>query len=120
MKNQNIQKGKIGEAKAVNYLQNLGYKIIQTNFRCVHGEIDIIAEDQGVLVFAEVKSRKNADFGFPSEAVGFKKRQAIAKAAIAYIKQKNLFNKPMRFDVVEIIGDCIRLIKDAFTTDVWY
>jgi putative endonuclease len=116
----NIQKGKIGEAKAISYLQSLGYIIIQTNFRCAFGEIDIIAEDSGVLAFLEVKSRKNTDFGYPSEAVNYKKRQAIAKTAITYIKQKNLFNKPTRFDVVEILGDSIRVIKDAFTSYIRY
>ncbi|HEY8418972.1 MAG TPA: YraN family protein [Clostridia bacterium] len=116
----NVHKGKIGEAKAINYLQSLGYNIIQTNYRCAFGEIDIIAEDSGVLVFLEVKSRKNTDFGYPSEAVNYKKQHSIAKTAVTYIKQKNLFNKPMRFDVVEIIGDSIRVIKDAFTSDIWY
>ncbi|HEY8443253.1 MAG TPA: YraN family protein [Clostridia bacterium] len=120
MKNQTVQKGKIGEAKAINYLQSLGYEIVQTNFRCSFGEIDIIADDGGVLVFVEVKSRKNTDFGYPSEAVGRKKQLSIAKAAVTYIKQKNLFNKPTRFDVVEILGESIRVIKDAFTTNLWY
>lgn len=120
MKKQNLQKGKIGEAKAINYLKKLGYTIIQTNFRCSFGEIDIIAQDQGVLVFLEVKSRKNLAFGYPSEAIGYKKQLNISKAAITYIKQNNLFNTPMRFDVVEILGDDIKLIKDAFSSNIRY
>lgn len=120
MKEQNTQKGKIGEARAVYYLKKAGYKIINTNYRCSVGEIDIIAIDGNVLVFLEVKSRKNTDFGNPAEAVNYKKQQHIAKTAITYIKQNNLFDSPVRFDVVEIIDDDINLIKDAFGTDIWY
>ena len=120
MKEQNAQKGRIGEARAEHYLKKLGYKILKTNYRCTAGEIDIIAADGNVLVFFEVKSRKNIDFGNPSEAVNYKKQQHIAKTAITYIKQNNLFSLPVRFDVVEIINDDIKLIKDAFQTDIWY
>lgn len=120
MKEQNVKKGRIGEAKAEHFLKKSGYKVIQTNYRCSTGEIDIIATEGNVLVFLEVKSRKNTEYGNPSEAVGYKKQQHIAKTAITYIKQNNLFSRPVRFDVVEIIDDDIRLIKDAFTTDIWY
>ncbi|HHW89614.1 MAG TPA: YraN family protein [Clostridiales bacterium] len=120
MKKQNLQKGKIGEAKAVYHLKKTGYTIIQTNFRCSIGEIDIIAQDNGVLAFVEVKSRKDTAYGYPSEAIGYKKRQNIAKVAITYIKQNNLFDMPVRFDVVEIIGDEINLIKDAFSSNIRY
>ena len=120
MKKQNIQKGRIGESKAIYHLKKTGYTIIQINFRCSLGEIDIIAQDNGVLAFVEVKSRKDTAFVLPSEAIGYKKRQNIAKAAITYIKQNNLFDLPMRFDVVEIIGDEVKLIKDAFSSNIRY
>ena len=120
MKQQNTQKGRIGEARAEYFLKQSGYKIITTNYRCSAGEIDIIAVENNILVFLEVKSRRNLDYGNPSEAVNYKKQHHIATSAITYIKQNNLFNLPVRFDVVEIIGDDIKLIKGAFETDVWY
>ncbi|HEY8390450.1 MAG TPA: YraN family protein [Clostridia bacterium] len=120
MSEQNVQKGRIGEARAEAYLKKIGYKILKTNYRCSSGEIDIIALDGKTLVFLEVKSRANTAYGSPSEAVNYKKQQHIAKAAVTYIKQNNLFDMPARFDVIEIIDDDIRLIKNAFLSDVWY
>ncbi len=112
-------KGRQGEDLAVQHLTQQGYCIIQQNYRVSCGEIDIIARDKGVLVFVEVKTRTGSDFGTPAEAVTYRKRQQISKAALVYLQQKRLFGAAARFDVVAILLDHglepqIELIKNAF------
>ena len=67
--------GRAGEVKAVDFLKKKGFKILKTNYKTALGEIDIIAEDDGVVVFIEVKTRTDDSFGVPSEAVNYKKQQ---------------------------------------------
>lgn len=110
----NKDKGNIGENIAKNYLIGQGYKIVKTNFHNPIGEIDIIAYDNDSLVFIEVKYRKTATFGLPREAVNSTKQNKIRLVATSYIKSHRLFNKPCRFDIVEILGDTVTLIKNAF------
>src|SRR5690348_10664811 len=98
------QIGNSGEEEAVNYLQKNGYKIIQKNYRCKIGEIDIIAKDSDYLVFIEVKSRKDNQYGAPGEAVNYFKQQKIIKVAQYYLMTKGI-DPNVRFDVVEIIGE---------------
>lgn len=82
---------------------------------CRHGEIDIIAEDNGYIVFIEVKYRKNGLFGNPLEAVNSVKRNHITKAALDYlVKTFGTEEIPCRFDVVTFNGNNASLIKDAF------
>ena len=106
--------GNITEKIAQNYLIEQGYKIVNTNYKNKIGEIDIIAKDSDVLVFVEVKYRKNTNFGLPREAVNFEKQRKIRMVAMSYINKYNLHNNLCRFDVVEILGDEITLIKDCF------
>ncbi|HLE18234.1 MAG TPA: YraN family protein, partial [Syntrophales bacterium] len=68
-----IRTGKAGEETAVRHLQKLGYRILERNYRCPVGEIDIVAKDKNTIVFVEVKSRKTEEFGDPELAVGAKK-----------------------------------------------
>lgn len=113
-KKYNTIKGNISESVAVGYLKNCGYKNIITNFKCNIGEIDIIAREDNVLVFVEVKYRKNNIFGMPREAVNYQKQQKIRRVALSYMKKHGLMDSPCRFDVLEILGDQITLIKDCF------
>jgi len=106
--------GAIGEDIAKNYLKENGYKIIEYNFRNKIGEIDIIAYDKDILVFVEVKYRKNNIFGLPREAVDYNKQRKIRLVATSYINKSKLHNKVCRFDVLEILGDKITLIKGCF------
>ena len=113
--------GKIGEEIAVRYLRFRGYSILQTNFRCRLGEIDIIGEDGEYIVFVEVKTRTSLLYGYPIESISNKKKNSIIKVAQTYVSFKNLINRNLRFDVVEVIVDNskdgkkqIRLIKNAF------
>lgn len=101
----NQELGKIGEELAAKYLAQNKYKIIQRNFRCKLGEIDIIAYDlrNKELVFFEVKTRSNFKYGRPSEAVTKMKKKHIVKAAEYYYNYKSQRNKAIRFDVIEIV-----------------
>jgi len=115
----NIIFGRNGEKRAALYLKKNGYKIIETNYKTPISEIDIIAYDKNVLCFIEVKTRKNADFGTPSEAVDKRKQQKIIQGAFYFLQHKNL-ECEMRFDVVEVYADKdfkkvnFNLIKNAF------
>lgn len=99
--------GNLGEKLAAEYLEKKKYKIIEKNFYCKQGEIDIIAKNKNELVFIEVKTRSNTNFGTPSEAVDYKKQKHIYKAAKYYLYKNKISEIPIRFDVIEI------LIKDG-------
>ncbi len=105
--------GDIGERQAAVYLMLHGYKIIKRNYRTRQGEIDIIAEKNGALVFVEVKKRKNDVFGGGSAAVNTVKQKRIIKAAQSFLAfyEKEV---PCRFDVIEINANKITHIKNAF------
>ena len=109
--------GKYGEWLAVRYLKKKGYEIVERNFKTPAGEIDILARDSGVLVFAEVKTRRGDRFGHPSEAVGRAKKRKMEDSALLYLKK---FKKTpqARFDVICVTLDgtknSIEHITDAF------
>lgn len=94
--------GKLGEDLAVKYLNNIGYKVIERNFECKQGEIDIVAQDKKELVFIEVKTRTNIKYGTPAEAVNKTKQKHLTKAVKYYIYSKHLENEYIRIDVVEV------------------
>ena len=116
--------GSIGEKIAADYLIKNGFRILDQNFRVGRiGEIDIIAAEKEYICFIEVKTRTSSLFGAPIEAVGYEKRKKIKMIAWTYIKQKNLGERNMRFDIVEITGkkineefqpDHINLVRSAF------
>lgn len=106
--------GSFYEKQAGAYLERLGYQIIEYNYRCKAGEIDIIARDGVYLVFCEVKYRKDDRKGAPTEAVNLKKQQVLSKCALFYGTEKNCLDMPCRFDVIGICGQQIELIKNAF------
>ncbi len=114
--------GKIGENIATKYLTEQNYKIIARNFVCRQGEIDIIASDEAKkeIVFIEVKTRTNKKYGEPSEAVNENKQIHIYRATEYYIYKYNLYNKAIRFDVIEVNLNIeekniiINQIKNAF------
>lgn len=114
MKKNNCILGQEAENIAYNYLQDMGYTMLERNFRCKLGEIDIIALNDGYIVFIEVKYRHNSKCGYPREAVNYYKQRNITKVATYYLVKKGAYNKSCRFDVVEITGDNIELIKNAF------
>lgn len=111
--------GKYGEDQACKFLERKNYNIIERNFLCRQGEIDIIAKSaRGELVFVEVKTRSTLKYGMPCEAVTPKKINNIIYSAKYYIYKKKIYNTDIRFDVIEIYlhdGKCIiHHIKNAF------
>ena len=96
--------GKMGEAMATAMLVGKGLRIRNHNWRCGKLEIDIVAESDDEIIFVEVKTRQNAYFADPKDAVTPKKIRNIVRAADAYIKEYEV-DKPARFDIVEIVGD---------------
>lgn len=94
-------KGAYGEYEAARYLRKKGYNIVGANFRCRFGEIDIIGEKDGFLVFVEVKTRDENSFYTPAEAVTYKKIQRLVKTAQIYLMQNDTSLQP-RFDVIEV------------------
>ncbi|MCX5845359.1 MAG: YraN family protein [Deltaproteobacteria bacterium] len=113
-----IQTGKRGEDIAVAYLKNRGYRIIERNYKCLFGEIDIVAKDGDTVVFVEVKSRKSEKFGDPQGAVGREKQKKISRISLKYLEEKHLYPCDARFDVVAIkmlpAGSIVELIQNAF------
>lgn len=113
-----INKRALGEEYekiAGEYIKKLGYEIIEYNYRCHYGEIDIIAMDKCDLVFIEVKFRHSGKFGTPFEAVNKQKQNTIMKTATYYILENDIQeNTYIRFDIVGIEDDNIVLIKNAF------
>ncbi len=99
----NKSKGSLGENIAVEYLENKNMKIIKRNFTFGrYGEIDIIAEDKGVLVFVEVKLRTGNSYGDPLDAIDYKKQQKLRKAAEGYYYVNKINDRECRFDVIAI------------------
>lgn len=94
--------GKQGEEIAIYYLNKKGYKILEKNFLCRQGEIDVIALDDNYIIFIEIKSRTNTEFGLPSESVTKKKIKKILKAASYYLYIRNLENLDVRIDAIEV------------------
>ena len=115
---QRINKREIGNDKekiAAEYLTGCGYRVLETNYYCKAGEIDIIAKDGDYLCFIEVKYRNNTSGGYPEEAVDARKAGRISRSALFYMNQKKLpENTPCRFDVVAILGNDVTLYKNAF------
>ncbi len=103
------------EQKAAEYLKAQGYQILEKNFRCQSGEIDLIAKENEYLVFVEVKYRRTVALGNPLEAVDQRKQKRIYQAA-GYYLHCFYYGKEVscRFDVVAILGEEIFLIRNAF------
>lgn len=103
------------EQEVKNYLLVHGFDILEMNYRCRQGEIDIIAKDQEYYVFIEVKYRKTLEYGTPQEAVGIAKQKRICGAAKYYLYSHNLGEfTPVRFDVAAVMGNKISYITNAF------
>jgi putative endonuclease len=98
----NKEKGDLGELIASKYLLNKGAQILESNYRIKTGEIDIITKLENELVFVEVKARSNIKYGYPCEAVNYRKMKKITDTAKYYILKNNLNNVPIRFDVIEV------------------
>lgn len=113
--------GDRAEMFACGYLQNRGLQLLQSNFNCRFGEIDLIMHDYNAIVFVEVRSRQNNNFGGAAASVDTRKRSKLLAAGAYYLQQKELTETvPCRFDVVTITTEpkhTVEWIKDAFRLD---
>lgn len=107
----NRELGRIGEQAAAELLQMEGYAILERNYRCAEGEIDLIAARGSEVSFVEVKTRRNHRYGRPCEAVGTQKIQHIRRSALQYLKEQKSYYDDMRFHVIEVT---LEQIRDAF------
>lgn len=110
--------GKDGEDLAVGRLESLGYRVVERNYRCRLGEIDVVAEDDGCLVFVEIKTRQGSSTAEAKAAVNDRKKRQITRAALHYLKTKGCMDVRARFDVVAVSLDGghkrIELVRNAF------
>ncbi|MDD6428497.1 YraN family protein [Candidatus Weimeria sp. HCP3S3_B5] len=105
--------GEDTEAQARSFLEKEGYRVMESNFRCRQGEIDIIAEESDTICFIEVKYRSSLRCGYPEESVTADKQRKIIRSALFYLGLHQI-SANVRFDVVSILPGEIRLIRNAF------
>jgi len=106
--------GKWGEDRAVRELERRGYAILARRYRTRHGEIDIVADDAGTIVFVEVKAREGAENGGAAAAVTGQKQRRLASMAVDYLARNHITDRPCRFDVVAIDGADVTVYASAF------
>jgi len=110
--------GKLGEDLAVVELERRGYAITARRYRTPCGEIDIVCDQAGVLVFVEVKTRADAEFGTAAEAVTPRKQHKLTRMACDYLAREHVVDRPCRFDVVTVMLDgpvpVIEVYENAF------
>ncbi|MCF8054487.1 MAG: YraN family protein [Deltaproteobacteria bacterium] len=110
--------GRQGEDLAVSHLRDHGYKIIERNYSCQIGEIDIVAKEAGTIVFVEVRSTTVERFGSAIDSVNLRKQRKLSLLALRYLQEKNLLGQNCRFDVVGVHfskeNTQITLIQNAF------
>ena len=105
-------RGSAAEALACKLLAQFGYRILERNFRCKLGELDIVADDHGTLVFIEVRSRSDDRFG--RAQVGLVKQRQVSRVASWYLVQRRPGQRRMRFDVVVVTAGVAALVIDAW------
>jgi putative endonuclease len=94
--------GRTGERLAAEALMSRGYRILERNFRCRHGEIDLVAEDEHDLIFVEVKARRGTSYGLPEDALTFSKRSKLLEVASYYLDLHACSDRSWRIDVVAV------------------
>ena len=123
MEKYNKKLGGFGEKEVLNFLEQKGYKILNKNYSCRFGEIDIVALDKDCLVFVEVKTRTSNKFGTPSYAVNYWKQHHLKLSAKCYIEQYRMKEYFARFDIAEVFAkfadnvfkvEKINIIENAF------
>ena len=95
--------GRDGEQAAVTYLEGCGFRILDRNWRCADGELDIVAAERRVLVVCEVKTRSGTGYGTPLEAVGRAKQQRLRRLAVAWLNAYGIRFDQIRVDVIGLV-----------------
>ena len=110
-----IEVGRSGEDLAVAWYRSHGYDVIDRNWRCSIGEIDIVARRGGLLVVVEVKSRRTAAFGVPALAVTPVKQRRLRRLAACWLAKYRVIRRvEVRFDVASVVGDVVTIYERAF------
>jgi putative endonuclease len=113
-----LKTGRQGEELAAHYLRKKGYVILERNFKCPFGEMDIVARHGDVLIFIEVRSRRSEGFGEPLESIRLIKQKKLSRIALCYIQKYHLQGRKARFDVLGVKirpeGHEIEMVQDAF------
>lgn len=111
-------RGDAAEAAAVQYLEQRGYKVVDRNFCCPYGELDVVAEQGETLCFVEVRMRSSAAWGDPAHTVSWAKQRRVARAALHYLFRRGGPERMVRFDVISVVGRGekaqVEHIPDAF------
>ncbi|MDD4924691.1 MAG: YraN family protein [Dehalococcoidales bacterium] len=94
--------GRLGETLVAEYLKKNGFNIIETNYRCHFGEIDIIAQEEDCIVFAEVRTKTSSGFGTPEESVTNTKKKHLIKTAYIYLGEKDKMQADWRIDFIAV------------------
>lgn len=97
-----LDKGKIAEEQALDFLLKKGYRLVHRNFTSLHSEIDLIVQKDDVLVFVEVRYKATSDYGFPEQSLGKAKIRALKRGAEAFLQKRDLPQK-VRFDMIAIV-----------------
>ena len=107
--------GRWGEDRVARWYRRQGFRILDRNWRCGRGELDVIAQKGSVVVVCEVKTRSSLAYGFPAEAVGRDKQRRIRRLAAQWLsEQERRGHMQVRFDVAEVVGREIRVVEAAF------
>ena len=116
MQGRNNERGQAVELAAKRYLERHGLKLLARNFRTRWGEIDLVMDDDGQVVFVEVRYRLNNSFGGAAASITAGKQARVMRAAAQYLDQHRLAHRPVRFDIVTAEGkdDNLAWLKDAF------
>lgn len=94
--------GKAGEEEAAKYLRQQEYRILFRNYRVRLGEVDIICEKDNTIIFVEVRSKSSLSFGTGAESVTWQKQNKVRQVAQAFLAQKQWYDRPIRFDVIDV------------------
>lgn len=118
MKAAHLDLGKIGENAAAAVLEKKGFTILDKNWRYRHLELDLVCENGSQIVFVEVRTRSSATHGGPQASITATKRRRLIKAALAWLRVNNAWERPCRFDVLCLIGNansfCLEHYQNAF------
>lgn len=110
----NVARGRWGEDRAEAHYRRLGYRILDRNWRSATGEVDLVVEFEGVIVFSEVKARRSDRYGPAAAAVSAAKQGRIRRLAMEWLDAHDAPRRNIRFDVVAITGTQLELIESAF------
>lgn len=106
--------GEKGERLAEKFLKKQGYSVLERNYKTYYGEADLIVSKDGVIIFVEVKTRTNTEFGAPSDAVDIHKQNRYRRICEYFFYERKFDNVEVRFDVIEVYNGEINHIIDAF------